>query len=298
MHRNLYNALMGLLWLGPAAIALRFGMVWDQLPVRMASHFNAAGEANGWMSRRVSLYFAVGFVLFLAGVSSAVLLVIERKYPLRATAWALLGFLHVELWTVAYMLNSILDFNLSRQPIVVAPLMVVTPFAVLALIATALGERRGKTFPAAELVAEEVHSGKGWSLIFLMALAIAAWVAAALPTPSARLGTGLLGVVFAGAFGMAYDGFHYCFTRHGVEIRTLGLRLKSIPLGQIRQYAEQPWSAVCGYGIRGVGNHKAYVWGNRGVRLWLYDGEIFLGHEDPQKIVRDLDLIRRYSHSS
>ncbi len=46
-----------------------------------------------------------------------------------------------------------------------------------------------------------------------------------------------------------------------------------------------------GYGIRGIGDRRAYVWGNRGVRIKTSEGEVFLGHSEPEKIVRDLDLI-------
>ncbi|MDE2293199.1 MAG: DUF1648 domain-containing protein, partial [Elusimicrobia bacterium] len=42
--------------------------VWDhgRLPVKVASHFDAAGVPNGWMSREVFTAFHVGVVLFLA----------------------------------------------------------------------------------------------------------------------------------------------------------------------------------------------------------------------------------------
>ena len=35
---------------------------------------------------------------------------------------------------------------------------------------------------------------------------------------------------------------------------------------------------MCGYGIRGIGERRAYVWCNSGVRIMLSDGEVFLGH--------------------
>ena len=38
-----------------------------------------------------------------------------------------------------------------------------------------------------------------------------------------------------------------------------------------------------GYGIRGIGERRAYVWGNTGVRIMLSDGEVFLGHHEPGK---------------
>jgi hypothetical protein len=50
---------------------------------------------------------------------------------------------------------------------------------------------------------------------------------------------------------------------------------------------------MAGYGIRGVGERRAYVWGNTGVRLLLSDGEVFLGHREPEKIMNDLNLIRQ-----
>jgi len=106
-----------------------------------------------------------------------------------------------------------------------------------------------------------------------------------------------IGLVSLAAFVMAWDGFHYFFTRHGVEIRTLGFRLKSIPALQIKTYEIQSWNPWQGLGIRGVGNHKAYVWGKTGVRVEMYDGDVFLGHSDPQRILHDLNIIKRYQRS-
>ena len=296
-NRTWWRVLIGLLWLAPLMMALRYWLVWDRLPARMASHFDAAGGANGWMPREASLYFALGFVTFLVGVFSVLLYVIHRKYPLTRLSWALLGFFHVEIWTMLYMLSSTLDYNLYGTPIVVAPLMIVSPLGVIVLLAIAFGEKRGTVFPAGEIVAEEVHPGRAWALVFLIPLAVAGPSALAVPNQSFRVGASALCLILLGVFAMAWDGFHYVFTRHGIEIRSLGFRLKSIPLGDIKQYAIAPWRPACGYGIRGMGNHRAYVWGNSGVRIQLYDGEVFLGHSDPQKLVHDLDVIKQFSHS-
>src|SRR5258707_1034901 len=185
MSRNWYKMLLtGLLWLAPVVIGLRYRQVWDRLPPRMASHFDAVGRANGWLPREVSLYFTLGFLALLLTILSFVLFTVHSRYPLAKLWWVLLAFFHVEIWTVVYMLNS-----------------------------------------------------------------------------------------------------------------TLGFRLKSIPLIQIKQYEIGEWSLARGYGIRGIGNQRAYVWGNRGVRVEMYDGEIFLGHSDPQRIVHDLNVIKRYQHS-
>jgi hypothetical protein len=297
MTRTWYKSLAALLWLAPAAIGFRYWQLWDQLPVRVASHFDAAGRANGWMTRDMSLQFTVGFMVFLATVFSVVLYVIQQKYELSKLAWTLLAFFHVEIWTAAYMLNSILDYNLHGTPIVVTPLMIVTPVGAIAIVAVAFAERRGTPLSPTDVLAEEVHSGKAWGAVFLVPFIATLACALAIPNRTARLAVGLIGVVMAGAFAMAWDGFHYYFSRHGVEIRTLGIRLKSIPLLQIKNYEIQSWNPLRGYGIRGVGNRKAYVWGKNGVRVEMYDGEVFLGHSDPQRIVHDLNVIKRYQQS-
>jgi hypothetical protein len=38
------------------------------------------------------------------------------------------------------------------------------------------------------------------------------------------------------------------------------------------------------------------VWGNKGVRIMLSDGEVFLGHREPERIIHDLDFIRQSAH--
>jgi hypothetical protein len=71
----------------------------------------------------------------------------------------------------------------------------------------------------------------------------------------------------------------------------LGFRLRSIPRADIKEYAVESWNPLRGYGIRGIGNRRAYVWCNQGVRIQTNDGEVFLGHREPERIVRDLDSI-------
>lgn len=301
MKRNWFITFAVLLWLAPLAVAYRYWQVWDQLPVRMASHFDAAGRANGWMTRETSLQFTLGFMTFMLAVFSAVLYAVAKKYPTAKLSWTLLGFFHLEIWMIAYMMNSIVDYNLHGSLITVAPFLVVTPIAVIVLVIVGLSEKRGEPLPAIvvahDLIAEEVHDGRRLSALLLIPLVIMAAIFFALPDGSGRVAMVLVAVVMVLAAGMAWDGFHYYFTRHGVEIRTLGFRVKSIPLIQIKSYEIGGWSPLRGYGIRGIGNHKAYVWGNKGVRVQMFDGEVFLGHSDPQRIVHDLDVIKNFQHS-
>jgi hypothetical protein len=173
MDSKLYRAMTALLWLALPLTGLQYWSVWDQLPTRMATHFGASGQPNGWMPRETSLIFA----------------------------------------------------------------LVVTVLVLVALT----------------------------------------WTLTRVRKPDA----------------LAWSGFHYRFSGHGIEISTLGFRLRSIPLQDIKAYAVAPWNPMGGYGIRGIGERRAYVWGNTGVRLMLSDGEVFLGHREPEKIMNDLNLIRQ-----
>jgi hypothetical protein len=297
MNRIWYKTLSALLWLAPVAICIRYRQLWDQLPAQMATHFDAAGRANGWMTREMSLCWSAGFLALMAAIFFVVLFIVQKKYELTKLSWTLLAFFHVEIWTLAFLLNSTLEFNLSRTPIAVAPFAIVSVVGAIVVAGVAIGEKRGKPLMPSEVIAQEVHSGKRFAALFLIAILFLIPVALKVPNPATRLATSVISVLIFAAFAMAWDGFHYYFTRHGVEIRTLGFRLRSIPLLQIKNYEVENWNPVRGYGIRGVGNRKAYVWGNNGVRVDLFDGSVFLGHGDPQRILHDLNTIKQFHHS-
>jgi hypothetical protein len=142
-----------------------------------------------------------------------------------------------------------------------------------------------------DVLAEETHSGRAWSLIILLALIGPMIGVALVPSTAGRWAVALVGVIAIGTFAMSWSGFQYRFLRHGVEIRMLGFRLRSIPKQSIVSYSIEPWAFVRGYGIRGVGSSRAYVWCNQVVHIKTSNGEIFLGHSDPQRIVRDLDMV-------
>jgi hypothetical protein len=144
-----------------------------------------------------------------------------------------------------------------------------------------------------DVLAEETHTGRVWSLPLLLALI---GPAISLSQPRTRTMVVVWAAVFVGliALGvgaMVWSGFQYRFSRDGVEIRMLGFRLRSIPKQSIVSYAIEPWAFVRGYGIRGIGKTRAYVWCNQVVHIKTSSGDIFLGHNDPERIVRDLDLV-------
>ena len=163
------------------------------------------------------------------------------------------------------------------------------------VIGVAVGAKRGKVLanPIAVVEAEEIHASSLWTFVFAIFTAIELGVIAVIPLPGLRMVMALPALLLLGVTALAWSGFHYRFTSQGVEISTLGFRLRSIPLQNIKAYAIAPWNPLGGYGVRGIGEKRAYVWGNTGVRIMLTDGEVFLGHAEPEKIMNDLNVIRQ-----
>ncbi len=290
MDSKLYRTLAALLWLALPLTGLQYWTVWNELPARMASHFGAAGQPNGWMSRETLLIFTLVLLVFLLSTFTWVLTRVRKP---DALTWSVLAMLYVVMGVLYSVDAALLNYNLHGQRVNVLPELVVVFVAAFVLIAIALGAKRGAEFPrnAAVLEAEEVHAAPLWALGFGVLTAIELGVAFVIPLRGLRLVMTLPVLVLLAVTALAWSGFRYRFTSHGVEISTLGFRLRSIPLQDVKAYAIAPWSPLGGYGIRGIGERRAYVWGNTGVRIMLSDGEVFLGHREPERIMNDLDLI-------
>jgi hypothetical protein len=140
-----------------------------------------------------------------------------------------------------------------------------------------------------EVFAVETHTGRLWAGIILLALLGPALSVVIIPRAPARVALALVSAIGLGAFTMAWRGFQYCFMPHGLEIRLLGFRLRSIPRSTILSYTAESWPFIRGYGVRGLGKTRAYVWCNKVVHIQLSNGDVYLGHKDPERIVRDLD---------
>lgn len=145
---------------------------------------------------------------------------------------------------------------------------------------------------------EERHGSAMWALAMAVPAVGMLAFADTVPIAGIRLTLIVSAIILFAAAAMAWSGFHYSFSSAGIEIRTLGFRVRSISAADIRSYAVERWNVIGGYGIRGVGNRRAYVWGTRGVRIKTTQGEVFLGHSEPERIIRDLDLLTRNHEAS
>jgi uncharacterized membrane protein len=294
MNRRIFQFATLVLWLALPLVALQYRQVWDQLPVHVATHFNAAGQANGWMSRQEATQFGVGFVGFLL-VIFTVLVLYTARARVDGLSWALLGFFALVVAFMVEVNRSIVNYNLHGSPIEMGGMLIALPIAGVLLLVVYIAARREPALPsssdAGDLLAEETHSGRAWGFVILIAMVgpvIALTMAHSAVGP---LLVTVLGVVALVPFAMAWSGFQYRFRRHGVEIRMLGFRLRSIPKSAIVSYSIEPWAFIRGYGIRGTGKARAYVWCNKVVHIKTSNGDVFLGHDHPEKIVRDLDMV-------
>lgn len=286
--RNLFVALVRLQWLVLPILAAMYAREWTQLPPRLATHFDFNNQPNGWMSRRGSLIFSLVFATIVVASSRWILMRIRKP---GMAAWALMGFFYVILWTLVWATNSVVNYNTEHSPVNVAPVLIVGMGSAIVVIVLTLATRRGPELPITAAFASERHSSPLFAAVLgLPALGILA-VTLKIPTVGLRVGMSLAVLLMLGATAMAWDGFHYLFSSSGVEIRTLGFRLRSIPTSQIQNYSIDQWKVAGGYGIRGVGEKRAYVWANTGVRIKLSDGEVFLGHKEPERIIHDLDVM-------
>jgi uncharacterized membrane protein len=285
-----FKALTALIWIALPAIAGLYASAWAQLPARIATHFNFANQPNGWMSRKGSLIFFLVFATLVAGTATWVLSRVKSPDP---SAWALLTLFYVIIGILIWAEQSVIAYNAQGRAVNVIPVFGAGMLAAAVLVVIALGTRRGAKFPSNPAFADERHASAAWAALFGVLTMITIRLTAMAPNIGSRLGLGLPVVLLLGSTALAWSGFHYLFSPAGVEIRTMGFRLRSISAGEIQSYAVDHWNWTGGYGIRGVGNRRAYVWGNRGVRITTANGQVFLGHDHPDKLIRDLELITR-----
>jgi hypothetical protein len=292
MNRR-WKLVIASLWLFLPLVAFRNWQVWDRLPARLATHFDIAGNPNGWMPREGALKF---ILIFMAIVLSVTTLALLRVRAPQAASWAILGISCVVLGSLYCGEESILAYNLFGTSVHVLPVVISTLLAVFALTAVYLGTERGPELPiAGHVFATEVHASPTLAFAIFVPALLGLIIAANVPAP-VRVVLVLTALVLVGVAFMVWSGFQYLFTPFGVEVRTLNFRLHSIPAIQIKSYAADRWNPIGGYGIRGIGNKRAYVWGNRGVRIHTTNGEVFLGHRDPARIMHDLDAIKQAAH--
>jgi hypothetical protein len=114
MNRRWYKTLVALMWLALPITAVDYSGNWDRLPVRMAVHFDANWQPNGYTSREGALELGLGVMVFMLVVSTIGLLIAHALKP--AAAWPLLMVFYVTIGFVWFGNRSIIRWNLNPPP--------------------------------------------------------------------------------------------------------------------------------------------------------------------------------------
>jgi len=114
MNGRLYKILVALMWLALPGSALNYGNNWDRLPKRMAIHFDANWQPNGYTSREGALELGLGIMAFMLLVSTIGLLIVHALKP--AAAWPLLVVFYVTIGFVWFGNHFIIQWNLNPPP--------------------------------------------------------------------------------------------------------------------------------------------------------------------------------------
>lgn len=104
-----------LMWIAVPLTAFDYWLAWDQLPARMAVHFNADWRANGWASREASFALAMGVVVFLLLGFTAASYVVRMQPVPEFMRWVLLTFFYGVLVLVCAVNHWVVRYNLSER---------------------------------------------------------------------------------------------------------------------------------------------------------------------------------------
>src|SRR5450755_3616617 len=132
--RRIFQFGMVLLWLALPLTTIQYTQVWNQLPARVATHFDAANQANGWMSRVEAVNFAVGFTAVLLTIFTVILLYMDR-HRVDVFSWAMLGFCALVLGILVEVNRSIVNYNLYGTSLSFGVPLIAVPIAAILLIA-------------------------------------------------------------------------------------------------------------------------------------------------------------------
>ncbi len=103
-----------LLWLALPLSALEYRQNWDHLPARMATHFDANWQPNGYTTRDGAFDTGLGIMAALLLLFTVLVFVARALNPVMS--WAMLLVFYVATGFVWYGNHSLIKFNLNPPP--------------------------------------------------------------------------------------------------------------------------------------------------------------------------------------
>lgn len=111
MPRSWFKFAVVLMWLALPISAWEYRSSWDQLPARMAVHFDANWQPNGYTSREGALYLGIGILAVMLVMFTLAALVMHALKP--PAAWPALLVAYVAVGICWYGNHAIVKFNLN-----------------------------------------------------------------------------------------------------------------------------------------------------------------------------------------
>jgi hypothetical protein len=102
-----------LMWLALPTAAWFYWRVWDQLPARMAVHFDANWQPNGYTSREGAVQLGLEILAVILVLFTLATLIIDALKP--AAFWPALVIPYAVLGFCWYANYSIVEFNLNAE---------------------------------------------------------------------------------------------------------------------------------------------------------------------------------------
>ena len=283
-------------WLGLMAMIAEIWSVYDQLPAVIASHFNAAGVPNGWAPKAQLFSVIVPIALGLLCLFTFLTSRFDQQSGLGwlclvAEYWGIGIFVMLTHGTLKVALGEakVLDFPMAWWSVLCGVALVTGEAMRIRAQRTRANAHEGSP------IAEERHGSNAMGGIF--AVIGIGFLAGAALLPTAGPARGILavvGLITVACAVWAWTGFQYRITTAGIEIRSLGMPFRFIAAGDVRSFEAHtcnPLTDFGGWGIRGIGKMRAYIWGgNRCVHIRTQQGdEIYLGLAEADRMVRELD---------
>jgi hypothetical protein len=301
----------------------RYWQLQDLLPERIAVHFNANNVPNGWSDRGD---FVVGFIGMTVGILAlfTILSLLPKRTSGVAGVMLFVQYAVSAVMCVAFI--GVLEFNALNRVDVLRTLgrvAVLTPVIVIAVVVIAIvragrkaavgyssiGSMPGGATPAVatptippsqgRLLAEETQRAPLAALLFAVLAAVFLGIAIKLPPAPIWLRILLYAVtaLMLWVITQAWGGFRYQVTSTGVDVRTGGIRVCSISKASIQDYRVaqiDPLGDFGGWGIRMLPGRRAFIWhGHEAVRIRTPQRTVYLGHDQPERLVKDLDLMMK-----
>ena len=319
MTRTHWRNLSLLPWLILPAMLWRYWQLQDLLRERIAVHFNANNVPNGWSDRGD---FVVGFIGMTVGMLALfTILGLIPKRP-KAFSWLLLFFEYFVSLVMCLAFVGVLEFNaLNRVDSlrIAGRIAMLTPVVAILAVVIAVVKAGRKEIGAltdasprlstgspsvapsqGRLLAEEMQRAPFAGLFFAVATVLVISAAVRISS-SAPLWVKLL--LYAASplclwvTLQAFGGFRYRITSTGVEVRTGGIRVCTIPKANIQDYRIaqiDPLGDFGGWGIRMLPGKRAFIWhGHEAVRIRTPQRTVYLGHDQPERLVKDLDVMMK-----